>query len=460
MKTITLTLFLLLAALFSFAQQDDISFTIEKIKVNYPGYAEKTRGINFDQFAADAIRSNMPDTFKAMATIVSFFKDRHLDLFQVSAALDTIGCKKNIDHMLQYFNSGKKFRKYEGYWINESRSCIIGIRQTKSKPLTYEGYVVQCWPNSAAIPGMQIFNMEQNKGQGFFAKLTTLRSRQTSYVNAEFRSDSVLTTGPYYKWHRIKTVPLDQLPATRQPQDTASGKWLNPKTFLLTIPTGLAANGEIVDSIIRINPGLWLFCEHLIIDVRANTGGRVRAFAPVYPLLYTGPIINICSTLYGTQDESDRTQKDLDDYLSGGGKDSTYINAMKYWVKFYHDSIGKFVSFPPDTMTQERVMAIPKKVSIIVNFGCQSACEMFLLNAKQSKKVKLFGEHTMGAVDYLNFYPRPTPSGKYNLYIATRMRNIPPGGSKLDGKGIEPDVPISDTVPDWVDFVAHYYDEQ
>ena len=84
---------------------------------------------------------------------------------------------------------------------------------------------------------------------------------------------------------------------------------------------------------------------------------------------------------------------------------------------------------------------------------------MFLLDAQQSKKVKLFGEHTMGAIDYLNFYPQATPSGKYKLYIATLRRDIPPGGSKLDGKGIEPDVPISDATPDWVDFVNHYYEK-
>ena len=76
---------------------------------------------------------------------------------------------------------------------------------------------------------------------------------------------------------------------------------------------------------------------------------------------------------------------------------------------------------------------------------------------KQSKKVTVFGERTMGAIDYLHFYELNTPSKKYSLYAASTKRVIHPGGKKYDGVGIYPDVTIPDSVADWQQFVVDYY---
>jgi C-terminal processing protease CtpA/Prc len=70
--------------------------------------------------------------------------------------------------------------------------------------------------------------------------------------------------------------------------------------------------------------------------------------------------------------------------------------------------------------------------------------------------VKTFGEHTAGAVDYLDYYPVALPSGKYLLYIPATRRVIPKGEQAIDGKGIRPDVPIGDNTSDWVEFTKNY----
>lgn len=82
-----------------------------------------------------------------------------------------------------------------------------------------------------------------------------------------------------------------------------------------------------------------------------------------------------------------------------------------------------------------------------------------MLIFKQSKKVTTFGEHTMGAVDYLDLYLVQSPTKKYKMYIPTTRRIIPPGQSKLDGVGITPNIKISDTVPDWIEYVKDYYEK-
>ena len=65
----------------------------------------------------------------------------------------------------------------------------------------------------------------------------------------------------------------------------------------------------------------------------------------------------------------------------------------------------------------------------------------------------------MGAVDYLDYYKMEILQGKYKLYIPTSKRQIPEGESQIDGKGIYPQVPISDTESDWIHFVMRYYDK-
>jgi C-terminal processing protease CtpA/Prc len=82
---------------------------------------------------------------------------------------------------------------------------------------------------------------------------------------------------------------------------------------------------------------------------------------------------------------------------------------------------------------------------------------MMIMDFRQSKKVTVFGQRTAGAIDYLDFYPVDMPSKKYTIYIPGSKRVIPPGGKKYDGVGLDPDIPISDTVPDWIDFIKLFY---
>lgn len=68
---------------------------------------------------------------------------------------------------------------------------------------------------------------------------------------------------------------------------------------------------------------------------------------------------------------------------------------------------------------QDSVYKNPQNVGILIDKRCGSTTEAFILNARQSKKVKLFGTPTYGAIDYVSIRKFDFGSNDYNLYIPT-----------------------------------------
>lgn len=82
--------------------------------------------------------------------------------------------------------------------------------------------------------------------------------------------------------------------------------------------------------------------------------------------------------------------------------------------------------------------AFPKKIIIIVNNECGSAAEEFLLAARQSSKVTLVGENSIGNLDYSNVLEIPFLCYPYTLqYPITRSRRLDLGQG-IDNAGIAP----------------------
>jgi C-terminal processing protease CtpA/Prc len=86
------------------------------------------------------------------------------------------------------------------------------------------------------------------------------------------------------------------------------------------------------------------------------------------------------------------------------------------------------------------VKAFPKKIIIIVNNECGSAAEEFLLAARQSAKVTLVGENSIGNLDYSNVLDVPFLCYPYTLqYPFTRSRRLDLGQG-IDNVGIAPKI--------------------
>ena len=253
----------------------------------------------------------------------------------------------------------------------------------------------------------------------------------------------------------VNQAPAQQGNATsRIARDSIYVRDYDANTTYLRITTFDSNHTKQIDSVLSANKQKITSKKNLIIDIRDNGGGTDQSFFNIIPILYTNPIRNLpveyLSTPQNNQSWEERMQqKDLNE-------------ASRAWyagsVKKLHANPGKFVMLSSDSVyftTYDVKYPQPANVAVIINGNNGSTAEQFLLAARQSKKVKLFGTTTMGELDISNMYSVTSPDKQYTLwYCTSKSLRIP--DFTIDNKGISPDFYIDRSVPKdkWVPYVA------
>ncbi|MES2268793.1 MAG: S41 family peptidase [Bacteroidota bacterium] len=223
-------------------------------------------------------------------------------------------------------------------------------------------------------------------------------------------------------------------------------------TVYLRVPTFDSRYKKVIDSVISANTDLIKSNKNLIIDITDNGGGDDRSFSEIIPFLYTNPIRNVSvarlSTPHNNKFWEDLQQNSL------SSSDKTYYADV---VSKLNANIGKFVMLNDSVYTTRysTVYQFPQNVAILINGNNGSTAEQFLLAARQSKKVKLFGTTTMGELDISNMYSINSPDGRYTLwYCMSKSLRIPE--NTIDNKGISPDYYLDKSIPKsgWLTYVA------
>jgi hypothetical protein len=243
----------------------------------------------------------------------------------------------------------------------------------------------------------------------------------------------------YVKFLRVRTPYIEQL---------------NPTTLYIRIPSFDLGQKAAIDKIIADNFAALVSTENLIIDVRNNGGGFSVSYEELMPLVYTNPVRTPAMSFLSTPLNIENTEMLLDiEELPEDDKRmfATLVENMKARP-------GEFVPMENedvDVESRDTVYEFPRNVGIIVNDGCASATEQFLLAAKQSRKVKLFGTTTGGMLDASNVRQTDSPDGRYRLsYTTSLSKRIP--GMAIDDVGLQPDYYLDATIPGhkWVEFVS------
>lgn len=228
---------------------------------------------------------------------------------------------------------------------------------------------------------------------------------------------------------------------------------LDESTILIRIPSFSLSQKKLLDQLLEENHEKLTSIDNLILDLRNNGGGGDDSYDELLPYIYTNPIRVVgveflSTTLNNVQMEAYANNPDLDD------ETREYVQAI---YKKLLENMGDFVNIYEDIVELEELETAhknPQEVAIIIDQECGSTTEQFLLAAKQSKKVKLYGRTTFGALDISNMNVVESPCKKFVLgYAMSRSMRIP--GMAIDGKGIQPDYYIDSSIPKykWVDFV-------
>lgn len=347
----------------------------------------------------------------------------------------------------------------EGIW--EVEPYTIGIKKFGE---VYKGFIIQSaaenWkPNELKLT----FNNDKTKGTYYLRNKTEQEIHDMRLVGKNYLEINDFTLKRVFpkfeKEEGIETyyeAIMAQKPFLKQ---------LNKTTLLLRIPSFNGALKKDIDSVITANKSKIESTENLIIDIRYNGGGSDNSFAKIIPYLYTNPIRSVRTQLYSTKLNNQRMLDFYDNYQKYGMQ----ADEREYLKKAYDKlskNLGKFVSLQDDgkivgITKMDKISPYPKNVGIIINNGNGSTAEEFLLAAKQSKKVKLFGTTTAGVLDISNMYFVNSPCNEFKLgYALSKSFRIP--DMAIDEKGIQPDYFIDKTIPDyqWIDFVNDVLNEK
>ena len=227
---------------------------------------------------------------------------------------------------------------------------------------------------------------------------------------------------------------------------------LSDRTLYLRIPSFEYAKKPEIDSLLQIHDSLIRTTPNLIIDIRNGTGGSELSFFKLIPYFYTQPIRSMNLKYYSTE----LNAQGYDNWASTI-TDTAISNYCQKVAFKMRQNIGSFITLDDSTVSIDKSYipsAMPVKVAIICNQNNGSTDEAFLLKAKQSSKVKVFGRPTAGILDISNVHIVEFPNGLFQLtYSMTARIGLPV--FSIDGVGIQPDYFLDDTIPeeDWIYFV-------
>lgn len=257
-------------------------------------------------------------------------------------------------------------------------------------------------------------------------------------------------------WARVFPVtalsPAEALLLRVQSAEVPFVERLSERTLYLRIPSFLFEQKVAIDSVLAANDVLIRGTENLVIDIRNGTGGADASYSGLIPYMYTGPMRTV-----GVKRWSTELNAQAHDYFADQmGHDTEDGRRCLELARRMRAAPGTWLQDEQiwSVDSSHTVLPLPRRIGIICNEGNGSTDEQFLLDARTSAKVKIFGRPTQGAIDISNMHMVPAPDGCYELgYCMSMSHRLP--HMQLDMVGIQPDHYLDDGIPltGWVGYV-------
>lgn len=481
MRTILFTLLFIGLIPITYGQSNecikDFDYLVKKIKDNYPGYNDKVTSktapelLNLEKEIREKIALH-PDTCgKYLDQYASWFKDNHLRIRGLWPSKMSGGNSKQERQFYNLSSDSLNILKsqsgsIEGVWTS-FRGDVAVIKNPEGNNylgivIQYDGYeknqiiweLTPTGENEYAMVYFAFYNNYKPMNGKVSLRLDKKILEQHDWSRFVRKTDSeIADNAMLYSY-------IPEFPNGSNTFPLAIS--LTDSTFYLRIPSFMDDNAEI------LTKKHWqeiMARPNLIIDIRNNGGGLDPYYQILSDLVYTQPFESKGVEWYATADNIKMYEEAM---KSGDIQDEEGIEWTKALLEEMKKNKGKFVIHPKmggdETEIKDTVYPYPKKVGIIINDGNASSAEQFLLEAKNSKKVTLFGNcNTAGVLDYSNMVSENFPSNRFELnYPMTRSMRLPE--HPIDNIGISPDVIIPypatkqlfNRLDQWAYFVMNY----
>ena len=466
---------LLFTTTFSFAQDCDCKSNYEWVKKTFEEndagfqYAIKTRG---EQTYSDHNKRILEKTLNAKTLSectpilyewLKFFRSGHIAirLNKQQQQANPVKSEKQFSDWETYTIKAEDFKKYldkkktseyEGIW--ETQPYKIGIKKEGDK---YIGFIIESgaetWTKGQVKLKFSIKNDEANAVLYLRDHSAVESNSLTMMGNNHLQIGDIILS-------RIYPIIEDEPKYTQYFKALNAEQpyieKLNETTLYLRIPSFNQSYKSSIDSVLNANKDKMHLTKNLIIDIRDNGGGSDASYSSIIPYLYTNPIRTVGVEFLSTKLNNQR----MLDFINK--PEYGFDDEDKKWANNTYDKLesklGLFVNLNEHIVSENKMDTIypfPQNVGVIINEANGSTAEQFLLEAKQSKKVKLFGVTTFGVLDISNMYFVESPCKEFQLgYSLSRSMRIP--DFTIDEKGIQPDYYLDKSIPqyEWTEYVS------
>lgn len=456
----------------------DFDFVTGKLRANYAGW--DTKVTDETRPALDALtarlRAEAADASPEELTTLlqewtGFFGDGHVGVSPLSAeapAASDASAAPPAYPALDWTEAsvraelaalGLSRDPLEGIWQIDGDRYRIGVLRTPGKPGTFSAVVLTTTSESWA-PG-QIKAELTRKDDGALDVLFRSGDHSEHRVAGSLLlNGAAIGVEDWGSWTReVPALPDPGLVERALPSGRLSLKPLSDKTLWLQIPDFDDSRAQPLKDLLAKYAAELASYPNLLIDLRENGGGSDFVYAPLTPLLYTRPIYSIGVEMRATEDNIALRKTIAEEIRAEAPDVAQHLDAQ---IARMAANIGGFVPGGDELVYIERldtVLPFPKRVAVLID-GAGSTGEQFLLEARQSRKVTLFGkENSAGVLDFANVVGMPTPSGRYQAYWATsRSMRLP--GDPVDPDGIVPDIRIPEDEQDPVGYSQRWLERQ
>ncbi|NLA24020.1 MAG: peptidase S41 [Bacteroidales bacterium] len=469
-----LLIILLFATTFSFAQNCDCETNYEWVKKTFEKndagfqYVLKTKG---EQAYADHNKrilekvqnaKTLTECTSILYEWLKFFRSGHIGIHinQQASQTTVVGSEKQFANWETYTIKTEDFKKYldkkktsdfEGIW--ETEPYKIGIKKEGSK---YIGFIIESGAETWTRGQIKLkFSITEDKANSIFYMRdhSAVESEEVTMIGKNHLQIGNFNLTRLYP--KIANEPKYEQYFKSTSANRPYLEQLTETTLYLRIPSFEHSEKKAIDSVLNVNKQKILATKNLIIDIRNNGGGSDASYNEIIPYLYTNPIRTVGAEFLSTKLNNQR----MLDFINK--EEYGFSEEDKKWAKNAYDKLesklGQFVNLNENIISiskKDTIYPFPQNVGIIINEANGSTAEQFLLEAKQSKKVKLFGVTTFGMLDISNMYYVESPCKEFELgYSLSRSMRIP--GFAIDEKGLQPDYYLDKSISqyEWTDYV-------